>query len=174
MNTLFDNGPVKEFAGNAFISDCGKYRYILRRIWDLTLRRVCFIMLNPSTADALVDDPTVRRCLGYARAWDCGSLCVANLYAYRATDPAALFKASDPVGEFNDECIAKACFESDIIVAAWGSHAKPERRDAVLKLLQDKPYIRNRGGIQVLKLTKSGEPGHPLYLKADLKPMAWR
>src|SRR5262249_14212908 len=93
----------------AVISDCGRYRYSLTRRWgDAAEPRALFVMLNPSTADAEQDDPTIRRCIGFAKAWGMGSLEVVNLYALRATDPAALLSAPDPIGPKNDTMITSA------------------------------------------------------------------
>lgn len=86
---------------DAVISDDGLYRYLLERHWDDTTSSCTFVMLNPSTADALVDDPTIRRCVGFAKSFGCGSLRVVNLYAYRATKPAELWTVDDPVGPAN-------------------------------------------------------------------------
>ena len=155
--------------GAAF-SDCGRYRYRLGRAWDETLPAATFIMLNPSTADGAVDDPTIRRCIGYARAWGCGSLSVVNLYAWRATDPAELTAATDPVGPANDDFIAAAATVAARtgapLVAAWGAHARPERIAGVLAL----PGMSR---LTALACTKSGQPRHPLYLPAGLTPRPW-
>ena len=92
---------------DAVISDCGKYRYRLTRKWGYG--RPCgFIMLNPSTADALHDDPTIRRCVGFAKAWGCGALIVVNLFAVRATSPREMMRADDPVGPENKEHVQRA------------------------------------------------------------------
>src|SRR4051812_49823510 len=92
---------------NAVISACGAYRYVLTRQVGGGVRRATFIMLNPSTADASNDDPTIRRCIGFAQRWGCGQLAVLNLFAYRATDPADLKRASEPVGPENREWFDK-------------------------------------------------------------------
>lgn len=83
---------------SAIISECGKYRYSLSRIWDENKANVLFIMLNPSTADGDVDDPTIRRCIGFAKSWGYGGIYVGNLFAYRATDPKELLKVENPIG----------------------------------------------------------------------------
>ena len=154
----------------AVISSCGRYRYRLVRTWDNVLPAATFLMLNPSTADATADDPTIRRCIGYARAWGCGTLSVVNLYAWRATDPAALATATDPVGPGNDDFITEAATaaarEGAPLVAAWGAHAPPERIADVLAL-------PGMGRLTALALTKSGQPRHPLYLPAGLTPHSW-
>lgn len=129
-----------------------------------------FVMLNPSTADADQDDPTIRRCIAFARAWGCGSLRVVNLYAWRATKPAELWTAADPVGPENDEYLEGAArfavtFRFPLI-AAWGANARPDRIDAVRKL----PGMER---LEVLALTRGGHPRHPLYLRGDLMPQPW-
>src|SRR5262245_19133112 len=96
----------------ALISPCGLYRYWLTRTWDNSLRRVCWVMLNPSTADAEQDDPTIRRCVGFARSWGAGGIIVVNLFAFRASDPKALLRAADPVGPDNDGHILKSVLAS--------------------------------------------------------------
>ena len=142
------------------------WRYRLSRIWGEG-QRVNFIMLNPSTADAFKVDPTVRRCLGYARAWGAGSLEVTNVFALRSTDPKALYGYYDPVGQDNDEAIVAAAKAADLVIAAWGVHGAHNGREGeVRKLL---------AGVEVhtLAFSRDGHPRHPLYLAADLKPMVW-
>lgn len=151
---------------SAEFSTCGTYRYALRRTWLTTAAQVLFIGLNPSTADEKSDDPTIRRCLGYARSWGYGSLTVANLFAYRATDPADLRAASDPIGPLNDQWIVDLASKADLVVAAWGNHGRFAQRwkDIVVKL--DEIYC--------LDLTKQGQPRHPLYAKKNLVPWLWQ
>lgn len=151
---------------DAVISACGLYRYCLTREWgDAVRRRVAlWVMLNPSTADALQDDPTTRRCIGYSKAWGFDGLIVVNLYAYRATQPAELWKAPDPVGPDNDDYILASAARASIIIAAWGSNANPERAAKVSTLL------RQRGRLHALALTKDRKPKHPLYLPGALRP----
>lgn len=153
-----------------------KYRYRLWRAWDLNLPRVAFVMLNPSTADETVLDPTLRRCLGYAQAWGCGSFEVVNLFALRSTDPGALLKADDPVGPANDDVIMNTAMYAGIdgqfgIVAGWGAHpsVKLNGRDDEVTYL-----ISRHSAIMRLGMTKNFHPKHPLYLKKDLKPEVYR
>lgn len=150
---------------SAEISPCGKYRYHLQRIWEVGAPRVAFVMLNPSTADATEDDPTIRRCIGYAKAWGYGGLDVVNLYAYRATDPAELKRVSSPIGPDNDETLLAVVRQADKVICAWGGHGG-RRGEIVLRKLR-------QSGISpmCLETTKKGEPKHPLYLKADLNPV---
>lgn len=152
----------------AEISDCGRYRYLLWRRWDKSKPRALFIMLNPSTADAEVDDPTIRRCMGFARAWNLGGIRVVNVYPFRATKPADLWKADAPLGIGNLSAIERAIDTNGVAIAAWGAHA----------LAADVRHIKNlfyELGVPLyaLKLTKDGAPGHPLYLAAATVPVVY-
>lgn len=150
--------------GAAVISTDGLYRYSLDRLWGEGERRAVFIMLNPSTADASEDDPTIRRCIGFAKREGCDGLTVVNLYAYRATRPADLWKADDPVGPVNDWHIDLALQHAAVtqgpVIAAWGAHASPHRAYRVKQM----PGMADA---HALAFTKSGAPGHPLYIKGD-------
>jgi len=150
---------------SAIISECGLYRYELRRIWQPKTGSVCWVMLNPSTADANFDDPTIRRCMGYTARWGYGGIIVVNLFALRATDSKELYKSDDPVGPENDEYIMKANTEVRLTVAAWGNRGKYLRRDEHTMMILTFPHY--------LDLTKNGSPWHPLYLKADLQPISF-
>ena len=151
----------------ADISECGLYRYLLTRTWDETLPVCLFIMLNPSTADADVDDPTIRRCMGFARSWRYGGVRVVNLYALRTTDPKGLWEVDDPVGWRNETMIEKEAAHAGLVVCAWGTKGLA-RAQVVVNLL-------HRIGVAptVLRLTKGGHPAHPLYLPKSLKPQPW-
>jgi len=153
---------------SAIISADQKYRY--RLIRDLGMMgdgTCCFVMLNPSTADATQDDPTIRRCIGFARSFGCARLEVVNLFAFRSTDPDALYAMSKgmAIGPENDQHIAEACNASRIVVCAWGNHGKLfGRADEVLKLIR----AQQGAAPMALKINvKSRQPAHPLYLKAD-------
>ncbi len=153
----------------AYISTCARYRYSLSREW--APGPVCtFIMLNPSTADADIDDPTIRRCVAFAQRWGYGALAVVNLFALRATDPKALRSEQDPVGPDNDSAIAEAVSIGGLIVAAWGVHGALHGRGAAVCNLIEEGFER---GIHHLGLTKDGHPKHPLYLRADTAPARW-
>jgi hypothetical protein len=164
--------------GRAWFSDCGTYRYALLRVVDLGLdgldgkqeRCLNVVMLNPSTADAVENDPTIRRCIGYARSWGYGELMVTNLFAFRATDPRDLKRADEPIGPENDAYIRKIAEAADLIVVAWGSHGTHRRRDEeVVRILAEvgkEPHC--------LALTATGQPVHPLYQRADLMPTPYR
>lgn len=154
----------------AHISEDGKYRFSLWRIWDGTLPTVMFIMLNPSTANGYEDDPTIRRCIGYAKAWGYGGLYVCNLFAFRATKPKALkenIKLStlrvDAIGYGNDEIIISTSTCCDKVIFAWGRHGVIRNRDKeVIDLFKEAFY---------LELTKDNIPKHPLFLKQTLIPL---
>lgn len=144
-----------------------RYRYWLSRMWDPRLLTVNFIMLNPSTADQYQLDPTVTRCLHYARRWGFGAFIVTNLFAYRSTDPKALYTLDDPVGTENDAYLWKAAAQASLRVVAWGTHgALKGRHEAVLALLADYP-------LTALGLTQAGFPKHPLYLRGDAVPVPY-
>lgn len=148
----------------------GLYRYRLWREWDAARPSCLFVMLNPSTADASKDDPTIRRCLGFARSWGFGRLDVVNLYAYRATEPDELWNAADPIGPRNDVEIGAAMLEAHLIVAAWGANTGPTTgRDEVV--LRHAPRFR---AIHHLGLTRGGFPRHPLYVPAATTALVFR
>lgn len=144
---------------DAFISVCGKFRYSLTREWG-DGPRLLFVMLNPSTADALEDDPTIRRCIAFAKAEGFGSLEVVNLFAYRATDPADLRRAGYPIGPDADWYINMAASQAEKVCLAYG--AAPWADERIQSVL---PLLRQAGhDTYCLHITKSGYPGHPLYL----------
>ena len=161
QTSMFEKRPEK--TGGAKFSDCGKYRYSLFREWDREKGLVSFIMLNPSTAGATEDDPTIRRCIGFAERWGFGRLWVVNLFAFRATDPAEQKKADDPVGPDNIFDIAAGGAFSGKVIAAWGVHGDLHGQAERVKFglsLGLKP-------IHCLGTTKDGHPKHPLYLPND-------
>ena len=150
---------------SAIFSDNRKYRYTLWRTWDSKLGYAMFIGLNPSTADETEDDPTIRRCIGFAKSWGYGALCMTNLFAYRATNPKDLQRADYPIGSQNDRFLRSMSLNANIVIAAWGTKGSFLNRDkAVISLIPNK---------HVLRLTKSGYPAHPLYLPRNLKPIKW-
>lgn len=147
---------------DAVIDDTGQYRYLLCRDWGLfgqSNLQIAWIMLNPSTADAYQDDPTIRRCKAFSELWGYGRLVVVNLYALRSTDPKKLFSHSDPVGPRNEEYIKRVVQESQLVVAAWGAF-KLGVPDAIRRVLSDKV-------LWCLGTTKQGHPRHPLYVKSS-------
>lgn len=147
----------------ALFSDCKKYRYTLTRIWDPRKSRVVFIMLNPSTADAIKDDPTIKRCMSYADSFGYGGMIVLNLFAYRSTNPKLLPPLEYAVGTDNDNHIAMECISRPVI-CAWGVDGKKWDRDReVMKIIKSHAL-----SIRCLAITQNGFPGHPLYLSKGL------
>lgn len=147
---------------DAVISECGAYRYLLRRTWDHAKPRALYVMLNPSTADAEIDDATIRSCIRLCKGLGYGSFEVVNLFAYRATDPAELQKAGDPVGPRNDTSIEGAIMRCDIAICAWGAHPMAGNRSSTVRGL----LRLHRPAILCLGKTKAGAPKHPLYIKS--------
>jgi hypothetical protein len=148
-------------------SPCRTWRYTLWRGWGGLFddgRYVQFIGLNPSTADERQDDPTIRRCMEYARSWGYDSMCMTNLFGFRATDPKVMKRHAEPVGADNDKLLVEVASSASLVIAAWGAHGvHQDRADRVLKLMPAK--------VHCLAVTKGGHPGHPLYLRKDLKPI---
>lgn len=144
----------------------GPYRYHLWRRWDAAAS-LLFVMLNPSTADAARDDPTIRRCVGFARAWGFGAVEVVNLFAWRATDPRELRRARDPVGPDNDRAILAAAARNQAIIAAWGNHGALGERDRQVAALLAPFGARCLGA-----RTSGGAPRHPLYVRATVATSA--
>jgi hypothetical protein len=159
---------------DADISECGRYRYTLSRTWNLSLPTMTFCGLNPSTADAREDDPTIRRMLGFARREGCGQLVVVNAYAWRATEPRELWRArvrgDDVVGPENDRILALEASLSDRFVVAWGVSCEDWRVRDLRTMFLDL-------GVQLwcLGLTRggSGAPCHPLYLSKNIPLQRW-
>lgn len=159
----------------AVFSDCERYRYVLWRDWHTTLIRslpkcVAFIGLNPSTATHEQNDPTVTRCINYAKAWGFDAMYMLNLFAFRATDPKVMKAEQEPTGFENDRFILDTCDKSSMIVCAWGTHGKHAGRSQFLS-----PWLEGfyPAKLHALTLTKDGQPGHPLYLPSKLKPRKW-
>jgi hypothetical protein len=151
---------MTEMNKSAVVSECGQFRYILRRSWDISRPALGFIMLNPSTADADQDDPTIRKCVGFAERLGFGAIVVTNLFAHRATDPANLKRAGYPRGPENDEWIRKGMREASQVVCAWGSNARGLVRPAEVLLILSGHRVKR----QALALTDDGIPRHPLML----------
>ncbi len=140
----------------------GRYRYSLWRAWSPNYPRIVFILLNPSTADEYKNDPTIRRCISFARAWNFGSVEVVNLFAYRATDYRELFKANDPIGVENDRFLMQAVEHCSTIVLGWGTRGTLLGRDQQVMSL-----LTGRNHLYCLGITKNGQPRHPLYIKGN-------
>ncbi len=160
MSQLFQTEPMLD--SGATISECGKYRYRLWRVWDEALPACCFVMLNPSKADATDDDPTIRRCIGFAKRFGCGRLDVVNLFAFRATNPRELLKASDPVGSENDTAIVEATQLAETVIAAWGVQGTMREQEVFYILSYMAP-----GRVKCLGKTQGGYPRHPVRLPND-------
>ncbi|HLO83574.1 MAG TPA: DUF1643 domain-containing protein [Nostocaceae cyanobacterium] len=142
----------------------GNYRYLLGRKWDINQSQVTFVMLNPSTADHQQDDPTLRKCINFAKSWGYGSLEVVNLFAYRATNPRELRQVNEPVGTKNNYYLELAIKKASLIILAWGTKGSFQKRDQeVINFLSDQQPL------YCLGLTKHGYPRHPLYVKNDTK-----
>ncbi len=153
----------------AVYSDCERYRYLLTRTWDPDGQRALFVMLNPSTATEVQNDPTVERCERRARALGFGAFRVTNIFAWRDTDPRAMRAAADPVGPDNDDAIAQSCPWADRIICAWGAHGAHLDRGAAVERL-----LRATGQpLWHLGLTRAGHPKHPLYIGYDRQPEPW-
>src|SRR3990167_9710763 len=146
---------------DAVISSCGKYRYLLRRTWNHDFPRALIVMLNPSTADAEVDDATIRSCTRLLRNKGYGSFEVVNLFGFRATDPAELKTVADPVGPQNDIITVAAVKRCDISICAWGAHPMGACRSKATKRL----LLSYRPAVFCFGTTKAGSPKHPLYIK---------
>jgi hypothetical protein len=151
--------------------DC--YRYRLIRTWDETKPHAMFIMMNPSTADLKVNDPSVAKCERFARAWGYGGIYVGNTFAYRATDQSRLIEVADPVGPDNDAHITEMAKGAAVVIFAYGNpkHMQLRSRGLTLaRLLLEKANVKPH----VLRLSNDGTPCHPLYLRKTLNPVEWK
>lgn len=163
--------PADGIEKAALISRCGRYRYWLQRLWDENRPPLVFIGLNPSTADALVDDPTIRRCIGFARDWGYGGIYMLNLFAYRTRDPAEMIAEKDPFGPENEYWLRNTAELADepgseiMVIAAWGNDG--------VHLNHDKEVVKMFPNLKCLGVNKSGQPKHPLYLPKTTKPIAY-
>lgn len=153
----------------AVYSDCESYRYSLTRVWDGNGPRVNFVMLNPSKADEINNDPTVERCERRARHLGFGAFRVTNIFGWRDTDPFAMRRAKAPVGPENDDLLLAAAQWADQIIAAWGVHGAHRQRGEQVAHLLRQAEIR----MFHLGLTKEGHPRHPLYLPYAKQPEPW-
>lgn len=155
----------------AALSPCGRWRYSLTRVWDEKKPTLCVVGLNPSTADELVDDPTLRRCVGFASTWGYGSLVLVNVYAYRATEPSVLrmLDRATRIGPDNAEHIRKAILGRTVLAAwgGWGGMLDADWLDQVRGMLKWSKQLLALG------LTANRQPRHPLYVRADTCPVLW-
>lgn len=162
-------------SSGAILSECGGYRYRLWRRWQAgfyATSTLGFVMLNPSTADHCEDDPTIRRCIGFAKDHGFSAIHVVNLFAWRATDPAELSAAKDPVGPLNDEFIEEAALCCARLVAGWGATKAPRIEERAMRAAEVAWYAGRP--LQCLGVTKAGAPRHPLYLKKSAKFQEWK
>lgn len=157
----------------AVYSDCEKYRYSLTRVWDQAGARALFVMLNPSTATEVQNDPTVERCERRARTLGFGSFRVTNIFAWRDTDPRKMRAAADPVGPENDTTIVQSATQwigqSGQVICAWGAHGDHLNRGAHVEALLRAAQLP----LFALGITKAGHPKHPLYISYSEKPTLW-
>ena len=167
MDNLFQT-PKEQ---SADISECGLYRYTLHRVFsEISVNVIAFVMLNPSTADDQNDDPTIRRCIDYAKRWDYDELLVLNIFAYRSTDPAKLKTVYDPVGRLNEKAFKHNLSFVSEVVCAWGNHGSLAV-EGIPQSIRALHWIQSAGLTPMaLRITKSGQPAHPLYLPKHLKP----
>lgn len=154
---------------DAIIDQSGKYRYSLERCWGSDISNVVnFILLNPSTADATRDDPTVKACIAFAKGWGFDALIITNLFAYRVTQPSEMKVCNDPYGSENEAYLKQIAKKSKKVVIAWGNHGSHCDRDKeVLKMLS--PIQK----LYCLGITKIGHPKHPLYVSRDTEPIVY-
>lgn len=173
---LFHRGSAEAmYDRGAILSPDGVYRYRLWRIWDDDLAPCAFVMLNPSTADATEDDPTIRRCTAFAKSWGAGGIVVVNLFAVRATDPVDLVsldaRGVNLVGPEADAHIRKVLSVADVVVCAWGktlaTWSKPWRDRLDARVAEVLALVPRSVEVCSLGVTAGGHPRHPLYLRAD-------
>ena len=157
---------IKLYDSGADFSKCRKYRYTLWRFWDRSLPKVMFLGLNPSTADEIKNDPTVTRCINYAKLWGFGGMYMMNIFAFRTTYPVELKKANDPIGKNNNSWIMKISKDVDKCIGAWGNDGNfMSRHETICKIIPE---------LYCLKINQSGQPSHPLYLKSDITPFLFK
>lgn len=166
------NGDV---CGEAVFDEHGIYRYRLSRLWDETRSGEGWIMLNPSTATAMVDDRTINRVVSFSRAWGHGAAIVVNLFAHRARRPVVLSRVSDPVGPLNDDMIVEAVSSAPDVIAAWGNHGTIVNPVSGVPRCEEVQSLLASEGVEMkcLRVTGGGHPGHPLYLPASSTPMTY-
>ena len=168
MGEVLQLRPSGMFRGALFSPD-RVYRYTLTRVWDAEKARVCFILLNPSTANEKQDDPTIRHCIAFAKSWGNGGIEIVNLFAYRSTNPNVLRSVPDPFGPLNLEHILAVTAATPLIICGWGRKPPFEHDKHVLGLLR----ARKRP-VYALKVNLSdGSPSHPLYLRGNLTPQPY-
>jgi hypothetical protein len=150
----------------AKISEDRKYRYLLWRIWDKEKPSIMFVGLTPTTADANNDDPTIRRCIRFAKDWGYGRLYMTNLFAYRATKPTDLKLEAEPIGPDNDYYLKSTAAKVSKTIFAWGTHGDYKNRNIDVITMINNGYC--------IAITKHGHPKHPLYISSDTKPVKFK
>jgi hypothetical protein len=154
----------EELRKGAYISECQQYRYWLTREWGSGGNLLAFVMLNPSTADAIVDDPTIRRCINFAKREGRNGIVVVNLFAARATNPDDMFKMRDPAGPQNEnQWMSWLRHERSKVVCAWGADSRARFQASAFRRFAHGHLI----DLWQLGLSKDGSPRHPLYLKNE-------
>lgn len=170
------HGGRQDTGAGADISPCGKYRYTLWRRWSEYGPLATFVMLNPSTADATVDDPTIRKCMGFAKRWGKSGIWVVNLFALRSTDPMGLLSVSEPFGPNNWDWL-RAAAEHDEVVCAWGATGGAKVQNLIKwRIASVLPLLANASGnrgLFCLGKAKNGAPRHPLMLSYDTPLQAY-
>ena len=164
---ICDQGDLLQ-SGSAIISDDGLYRYELRRWWGPS-RFAMFIGLNPSTADAKTNDPTIIRCCGFARRWGFDGIIMVNMYALRSTDPRKLRDSLDPMGKLNDMHLVTNAEKAGCIIACWGTPGGPTGARSMDPGSASVVEVLEGYSLQCLGRNKDGSPKHPLYLRNDTK-----
>lgn len=163
---------IPDVVGSAIVGgERNEYRYRLTRVWDPSSANICWVMLNPSTADATEDDPTIRRLIGFSKAWNFGSLTVVNLYAWRATQPQDLRAAqrhaeANIVGPANNQHIGDAARSSNCLVAAWGANIL-SLDGGLARASEVMGFFQSIRPVKCLGQTTDHTPKHPLYLPGD-------
>lgn len=153
------------YRSGAILSPCLRYRPALWRHWDDELPTATFIGLNPSTADATHNDPTITRCIDFARRWRCGSLLMLNLFDYRATQPKVLFASQHPCSSMNNPMINLAGQSSTLLIAAWGNHGAHQGRASDVR----DSLVSSGNPLSCLGVTRLGQPVHPLYQRKETR-----
>jgi len=159
---LDEGGDLIEYATATF-NAARTHRYQLTRVWDREVPPLVFVMLNPSTADAFVPDPTITRCLGFARREQAGGLVVVNLFALRSTDPSVLDGHPNPIGHSNNRFLVESVQDAAVVIAGWGVPGQLGGRDREVAALLAEYGI----GVHCLGRNQGGSPKHPLYVRAD-------
>ena len=151
-------------------SDCERYRYDLMRTWEPSGPKALVVMLNPSTATELANDPTIERVERRVQRMGFGAYRVCNLFAWRATEPKRLLATAAPVGPENDDVLVAACQWGDLIVCGWGNHGEFDGRGMAVEAM----LRRTCRPLSHLGLTRKGHPRHPLYVPYSVAPIEWR